>query len=550
MALLATPADFRQQQVVNTASPAEGGVWQQSGMNLMQSQPMPAWSWFVPAMPAGQTMMVAQQVPSDGSWMQSQPRPMPAPPQRPAPASLMTSQHMPPPPSKHANTMAAKNKKSSASGNRGRVLFGISGISRLPVIRDFDQSDTLRLQEDSLDCEPVAQGMAEEQESPCGSSPSCTFLPVASQSTCASVSDLPERHVTVKLASPAVSPAKSLKATSWADLYDREEEADDASSTCDSRSDHLGSHTGTQPLSEPSSPRSSCAFAHATSQSGDIDSEDVDAGCCPVEASENECADAQCVESTDSKVEEWHVATADAEPQPHLEEEQHEVVEGVMESPFTEAQPAQVDADAAEDVMEPSSISAEVDVPQTPSKSQLKKQRRAATRQAEKKAPATVDKQSVVLTPKEDSIKLSRREQSTVQPKPQKPQKQGQKQLRRTSSQEGKSCDVQESAGSRDGNSLRRAVLGWLRLVMRVVQRYPVSTVLAVTMLGYGGMMLPGLSQPQLQQPSDAPVLASRTIHPKKKVLSLGDADASPKAKMTKSGKATRKASPKYRREM
>eukprot|EP00971_Amphidinium_carterae_P258346 5127679-Amphidinium_carterae.1 len=70
-------------------------------------------------------------------------------------------------------------------------------------------------------------------------------------------------------------------------------------------------------------------------------------------------------------------------------------------------------------------------------------------------------------------------------------------------------------------------------------------------MLGYGGMLMPGLShasQPQLPQPGDASQMAGRTLHPKKKALPLVDGEASPKAKATKNGKAARKPSLKYTR--
>jgi len=483
-------------------------------------------------------MMVAQQVCNERGWGQQ----LPAPPQRPAPANLLTSQYMPPPPpSKPANTGAAKSKKTSSNGaTRGRVLFGISGIARLPAIRDSEpQSDIDR------DFNPVVQGKApgpmqgyamsadppydaeqafsvaqecEEQAWESTSSPACGQE--GSQPACPSV--LHELEMHAKPSSPVVTPVRSVKGTSWADLYDPEEEADDISSTCDSGSDHRGSLIGTQPLSEPSSPRSSCAFAHIASQSSDM--EDADSHCCPAEACEDRSVEARVTASTvevdDNQQQLWSVSTDSWEG--HQEILMPQLPQHSIEEVTPKAQAV-------------ASLS--------PSKSQLKKQRKAAAKQS---APIATDRQSCALAPAEDSIKLSRQVQSA------KPQKQVQKQCRRTMSSEVELSEFPKTSDeTRCGHPMCRAVLGWLRLFMRVAQRYPVSTVLAVTMLGYGGMLMPGLShasQPQLPQPGDASQMAGRTLHPKKKALPLVDGEASPKAKATKNGKAARKPSLKYTR--
>jgi len=444
------------------------------------------------------------------------------------------------------------------------VLFGISGISRLPAIRDPEQLDcelTEKNAEESdvashvavlgpmQDFETMARAceaalafngtfMAETcNEQTCQSESGFTSQ-LVSQTECSEAAcepdadhavDEPDRHVATKPALPAASPVRSVKGTSWADLYDREEEADDISSTCDSRSDHLGSQVDTQPLSEPNSPRSSCAFQHVASQSFLIDNEDVDSQCCRVERCDSNSVGTVHTPSIETIVE------GEEQPQPQSADSAEGHEEVVMPELASELPSLSIE------------VPAKVEAVAQRSKSQLKKQRKAALK-ATQKLSAVVD---AGAPESEDNIKLSRSEQSTVHQKPPKQQKQGQKQHQRTMGPEVKSSDLpQASVETRCGYSMCRAVLGWLRLFMRVAQRYPVSTVLAVTMLGYSGMLMPGLghaSQPQLRQPGDESLIASRTLYPQKKSKPLGDADASPKLK-TKSGKSTRKTLPKYPR--
>jgi len=590
-------------QPIFPGQPAPGV--QQAPQPIFPGQPAPTGqqavgqcSWFVPA---GHAFMVPQAVPA--CWSSPQPQlPAVAPPMRPAPVQLPAAASIPPPPSAEAAAKAKKSTTTAGSsagrGSNSRVLFGISGISRLPSIRDPEPfecppimeearlstlpTEAMQPMEDLAEvaraCE-VAIGMAPVVRVPAratpkavecfeasGNSPCLKMHMECSRSTTASTVADEEKHQESQPASQVTSPVKSVKGASWADIYDKDEEGDDASSTCDSWSGRHSSHFGTQAFSECDmadvhSRRSSAvgALANATpieddaasdiqsqehmaeSQDGNLDNMDAEAG-------EEMEATAEGAED-DSAPTEPHcevAATPASECEEQLEVDIHEEPSVPEESPAAPPSLCEEAAiEAAEEVTEQPQQPAEP-AEELASATQSKKQRKKE-KQAKKTTPSVVHEVEAAVA--EDSIKLTKREQPQPKTKQQK-QKQPCQQPSSPKKQQPKAQSIVEEEELLRSSSTPAMDFAWARRGMEVARRNPLCAASLIALLsGYGGMVLQANSSQANHLPTagEKEILSQRTLMPmKKKPSSNVEAGlAQPAVKGTKTRKSKRKSSAK-----